>query len=44
MYTWERGHGLGWVVASSFSVICPELHYNCFNYFVMARTTLSLSN
>jgi hypothetical protein len=28
MYTWERGGaGLGWVVAASFSVICPELYY-----------------
>jgi hypothetical protein len=27
MYTWERGAGLGWVVAASFSVICPGLHY-----------------
>jgi hypothetical protein len=30
-YSWERGAGLGWVVAASFSVICPDLHYNCFN-------------
>jgi hypothetical protein len=27
MYTWERGAGLGWVVAASFSIICPGLHY-----------------
>jgi hypothetical protein len=43
-YSWERGAGLGWVVAASFSVICPDLHYNYFNYYVMARTSRSLSN
>jgi hypothetical protein len=26
-YTWERGAGLGLVVAASFSVICSGLHY-----------------
>jgi hypothetical protein len=25
MCTWEKGAGLGWVVAASYSVICPEL-------------------
>jgi hypothetical protein len=25
-YTWERGAGPGWVVAASFSVVCPDLH------------------
>jgi hypothetical protein len=44
MYTWERGAGLAWVVAASFSMICPDLHYNCFNYYVMARTSRSLRN
>jgi hypothetical protein len=39
-YTWEKGAGLGWVVAASFSVIYRELHYNCFNYYIMARTSL----
>jgi hypothetical protein len=38
-YTWERGAGLGWVVAASFSVIFPDFHYNCFNYNIMARTS-----
>jgi hypothetical protein len=41
-YTWERGAGLGWVVAASISVICPVFPYNCFNYYVMARTSLLL--
>jgi hypothetical protein len=45
MYTWERGAGLGWVVAASLSIICPELYYyNCFNNYVMARTSLLLGN
>jgi hypothetical protein len=44
MYTWERGAGLGWVVAASSSIICLQLHYNCFNYYVMARTSLLLGN
>jgi hypothetical protein len=43
MYTWEMVAGLGWVVAASFSIICLELHYNCFNYFLMSRTSLSLT-
>jgi hypothetical protein len=38
-YTREMGAGLGWVVAASLSFICPELHYNCFNYYVIARTS-----
>jgi hypothetical protein len=44
MYTWDRGVGLGWVAAAFFSIIYPELHYNCFNYYVIARTSLSLGN
>jgi hypothetical protein len=44
IYTWERGAGLGWVVAASFSVICPDFHYNSFNLYVMARTSLLLGN
>jgi hypothetical protein len=44
MYTWERGAGLGWVVAAYFSVICSGLHYNFFNYYVMARTSRSFGN
>jgi hypothetical protein len=27
IYTWERGAGLGWFFAASFSIICPELHH-----------------
>jgi hypothetical protein len=42
--TLERGAGLGWVVAASFSVICPDLHYNYFNYYVMARISILLGN
>jgi hypothetical protein len=42
--TWERGAGLGWVVSVSLSFICPELHYNCFNCYVMAITSLLLRN
>jgi hypothetical protein len=30
MYTWERGAGLGWVVAASFSVICPRTSLQLF--------------
>jgi hypothetical protein len=43
-YTWERDAGLGWVVAASFHLIFPELHSTCFNYYVMARTSLLLRN
>jgi hypothetical protein len=43
-YIWEKGARLGWLVAASGSVICPELHYNCINYYVMARTYPSLRN
>jgi hypothetical protein len=43
-YTWERGAGIGWVVAASSSIIYLELHYNCFNYYVMARTSLLFWN
>jgi hypothetical protein len=43
-YTREMRAGLGWVVTASFSVICPDFHYICFNYYVMARTSLSLRN
>jgi hypothetical protein len=43
-HTWERGAGLGWVVSASLSFICPDFHYNCFNYYVMARTSLLLRN
>jgi hypothetical protein len=32
MYTWERGAGLGWVVAASFSIICPELYYKLLQF------------
>jgi hypothetical protein len=38
------GAGLGWVVATTFFVISPELHYICFNYYVMAKNYLSLRN
>jgi hypothetical protein len=38
-YTWERGAGLGCVLAASFSVICPDFHYNCFDYNIMAITS-----
>jgi hypothetical protein len=42
MYTWETGAGLGWVVSASCSVIGPDIHYNFFNYYVIARTSRSL--
>jgi hypothetical protein len=43
-YTCERGAGLGWVVSASGFNICLELHYICFNYYVMARTSLLFRN
>jgi hypothetical protein len=43
--TWERGAGLGWVVAGSGPFIFrPDLQRNCFKYYVMARTSHSLGN
>jgi hypothetical protein len=40
-YTWESGADLGWVVAASSSFICPDLHSNYINYYVMATTSRS---
>jgi hypothetical protein len=43
-YTWERGVGLRWVVSACGSNICPDFHYNRFNFYVMARTSILLRN
>jgi hypothetical protein len=43
-YTWERGAGLGWVVAAYFPLFVQIFAYNFFDYSVMARTSVLLGN
>jgi hypothetical protein len=35
---------VGQVFAALGSLICPDLHWNCRNYYVMTRTSCSLGN
>jgi hypothetical protein len=44
MYTWERGAGLGWVVAAYLPFFAQIFTATVFNFSVIARTTLLLGN
>jgi hypothetical protein len=44
MYTWERGAGLGWVVAASFSVISPELYYKLLQLLCIGQNFSLIGN